>query len=102
MVRMARLSILRRLLGCGLLLASGTVLSMPAGGIPQQSSPSEELLTLPGELGNRGGRLVVSLRAEPKTLNPLTDRKSTRLNSSHVRISYAVFCLKKKKKKVKE
>src|SRR3989442_10636333 len=27
------------------------------------------------------------------------DRKSTRLNSSHVRISYAVFCLKKKKSK---
>src|SRR5690349_22597410 len=29
------------------------------------------------------------------------DRKSTRLNSSHVEISYAVFCLKKKKKKHK-
>src|SRR5690349_22916916 len=29
----------------------------------------------------------------------LLDRKSTRLNSSHVEISYAVFCLKKKKKK---
>src|SRR5262245_64335902 len=28
-----------------------------------------------------------------------TDRKSTRLNSSHLGISYAVFCLKKKKKK---
>src|SRR5690554_7772764 len=28
---------------------------------------------------------------------PLEDRKSTRLNSSHVRISYAVFCLKKKR-----
>src|SRR3989442_6248547 len=28
---------------------------------------------------------------------PKRDRKSTRLNSSHVRISYAVFCLKKKK-----
>src|SRR5437773_12199843 len=28
-----------------------------------------------------------------------TDRKSTRLNSSHITISYAVFCLKKKKKK---
>src|SRR3989442_2916500 len=28
----------------------------------------------------------------------VADRKSTRLNSSHVRISYAVFCLKKKKK----
>src|SRR6266496_4758950 len=38
------------------------------------------------------------------SLNPdaspaaLTDRKSTRLNSSHVEISYAVFCLKKKKR----
>src|SRR5438034_7971306 len=31
----------------------------------------------------------------------LTDRKSTRLNSSHTVISYAVFCLKKKKKKKK-
>src|SRR5690606_40558850 len=30
---------------------------------------------------------------------PFIDRKSTRLNSSHVKISYAVFCLKKKKKK---
>src|SRR5690606_41670109 len=30
---------------------------------------------------------------------PLPDRKSTRLNSSHVKISYAVFCLKKKKLK---
>src|SRR5207302_10417385 len=30
------------------------------------------------------------------------DRKSTRLNSSHVKISYAVFCLKKKKKKHKK
>src|SRR5690349_24690586 len=30
------------------------------------------------------------------------DRKSTRLNSSHVEISYAVFCLKKKKKKKKQ
>src|SRR5690625_352131 len=36
------------------------------------------------------------------TLQPIfafIDRKSTRLNSSHVAISYAVFCLKKKKKK---
>src|SRR5690606_40677283 len=30
-------------------------------------------------------------------LDAFTDRKSTRLNSSHVKISYAVFCLKKKK-----
>src|SRR2546427_9314663 len=32
----------------------------------------------------------------------LGDRKSTRLNSSHSQISYAVFCLKKKKKKIEE
>src|SRR5690625_6277669 len=32
----------------------------------------------------------------------LTDRKSTRLNSSHVAISYAVFCLKKKKSQDRE
>jgi len=72
MVIVARLSILGRLLGSGLLLASSIVLLRPARGTPQQQSPSEELLTLPGELGNRGGRLVVSLRAEPKTLNPVT------------------------------
>src|SRR5258707_5225362 len=33
-----------------------------------------------------------------ETFRKLTDRKSTRLNSSHANISYAVFCLKKKKK----
>src|SRR5256885_11875478 len=37
------------------------------------------------------GRLILSTR-------PALDRKSTRLNSSHLVISYAVFCLKKKKK----
>src|SRR5690554_7371426 len=35
-------------------------------------------------------------------VDSILDRKSTRLNSSHVRISYAVFCLKKKKKKKKK
>src|SRR6266508_4894333 len=34
--------------------------------------------------------------AVQQTLQAITDRKSTRLNSSHVAISYAVFCLKKK------
>src|SRR5207249_6546189 len=36
-----------------------------------------------------------------RVLCPFTDRKSTRLNSSHVSISYAVFCLKKKKQKIR-
>src|SRR5438034_7884576 len=43
-------------------------------------------------------RIVVSLTRE----RDLVDRKSTRLNSSHTVISYAVFCLKKKKKKYTE
>src|SRR5438105_9341545 len=34
---------------------------------------------------------------EPRDVGPVIDRKSTRLNSSHEWISYAVFCLKKKK-----
>src|SRR3712207_8518286 len=34
----------------------------------------------------------------PFAVKDQTDRKSTRLNSSHANISYAVFCLKKKKK----
>src|SRR5436305_7687053 len=38
---------------------------------------------------------VRNVLADPK--EAIEDRKSTRLNSSHVRISYAVFCLKKKK-----
>src|SRR5688572_31534487 len=56
---------------------------------------------------NRVGKLAVAVVDElpfsvrvvqPKV--PLSqDRKSTRLNSSHSQISYAVFCLKKKKKK---
>src|SRR6266498_1327186 len=55
---------------------------------------------LPAGAGARlqAGRnpLVQKLCLQP--LLPSGDRKSTRLNSSHVRISYAVFCLKKKKK----
>src|SRR3712207_7249449 len=36
-------------------------------------------------------------RRQPRTRRHTRDRKSTRLNSSHANISYAVFCLKKKK-----
>src|SRR3712207_7927873 len=49
-------------------------------------------------------RILRVLESERRWLVPLTlgvvfgDRKSTRLNSSHANISYAVFCLKKKKK----
>src|SRR3989442_2469332 len=42
------------------------------------------------------GQLHVRRRARRADVLAEGDRKSTRLNSSHVRISYAVFCLKKK------
>src|SRR5437773_5594730 len=42
---------------------------------------------------------VVPLERESQT-GPRRDRKSTRLNSSHITISYAVFCLKKKKNQI--
>src|SRR5258707_10141363 len=43
--------------------------------------------------------LAKTLAAHMAAALPREDRKSTRLNSSHANISYAVFCLKKKKKK---
>src|SRR2546427_6942843 len=43
------------------------------------------------------GEVRVLLRLFARHLRSETDRKSTRLNSSHSQISYAVFCLKKKK-----
>src|SRR5688572_30929492 len=57
---------------------------------------------------DRSGRTsrdhLVWLRPRPAVQHLLApqDRKSTRLNSSHSQISYAVFCLKKKKKELKE
>src|SRR2546426_9281789 len=49
----------------------------------------------------RGGLVIRDAAATIPTLNVRYegDRKSTRLNSSHLVISYAVFCLKKKKKR---
>src|SRR5581483_2065044 len=70
--------------------------------IAQQFSISEE--TVKRHLTNIFDKTGVSTRLElalfaiHHQLVPKRDRKSTRLNSSHANISYAVFCLKKKKK----
>src|SRR5256885_7914361 len=59
-----------------------------------------ETLSLVGESGcgkSTVGRVILRL-TEPTAGAVILDRKSTRLNSSHLVISYAVFCLKKKKK----
>src|SRR3712207_8481251 len=56
-----------------------------------------------GECGDLGGVVVVRVAGRPagvvadRVEVAGVDRKSTRLNSSHANISYAVFCLKKKK-----
>src|SRR2546426_1528397 len=56
-----------------------------------------------GEPGRRGlvqrlRDLLDDIERAEQVIKLWTDRKSTRLNSSHLVISYAVFCLKKKKK----
>src|SRR5690349_24020754 len=68
------------------------------------------LLVRAGREGMSAGSIASALKLAPNTLtfhldrlrDADLDRKSTRLNSSHVEISYAVFCLKKKKKKNKK
>src|SRR3712207_7570590 len=57
---------------------------------------SQQLVVEPARLGGGPGSSVHGLRF------PIRDRKSTRLNSSHANISYAVFCLKKKKKNLQD
>src|SRR3712207_8700300 len=66
------------------------------GNRAMRDPPSFEGHFLRGCRGGREGTVPVSLRGEFGG----RDRKSTRLNSSHANISYAVFCLKKKKHKI--
>src|SRR2546430_12872958 len=59
----------------------------------------------PSGLGSGGSSALSSFRSNEtsdRCSALVRDRKSTRLNSSHSQISYAVFCLKKKKKTRKE
>src|SRR5690606_5077809 len=51
-----------------------------------------------GTTTNDKGEFFIPLPSDKSAEYLIRDRKSTRLNSSHVKISYAVFCLKKKKK----
>src|SRR2546427_8418225 len=73
---------------CQLGLIPGEVLGrVPLGtAIPLGRDALGRLLACPNPIG-------------PPHVATVLDRKSTRLNSSHSQISYAVFCLKKKKKK---
>src|SRR5258708_27117863 len=63
---------------------------VPANTTSRGSSPTRRVRVTRGGLADTSTMLTLSER--------WLDRKSTRLNSSHQIISYAVFCLKKKKK----
>src|SRR5438477_10426029 len=65
-------------------------------GIVQAAAPAAISELVLNQLDEDCPELEVALRFA----KPWRDRKSTRLNSSHMSISYAVFCLKKKKKKI--
>src|SRR5207253_8693534 len=84
--------------------------SLPAGPVPDHPPGRPDLRPGRGGVVERVGRqradlgdrlvavepLAPRVGAEGFELAELLDRKSTRLNSSHVAISYAVFCLKKR------
>src|SRR2546426_6374329 len=72
---------------------------IPVGNVSQ---PVLSLVTVRESLwvGTAGGLRLLAPGSSDVAVTPdVADRKSTRLNSSHLVISYAVFCLKKKKKK---
>src|SRR3712207_8540095 len=71
---------------------AGTALSRCSQQRAQEGTPVQRSWTA-GPLDHRAGTFPLQVRS----LAALLDRKSTRLNSSHANISYAVFCLKKNK-----
>src|SRR5690348_17533957 len=72
-------------------------LEEPPAAPPSRPRSSTRLGQAPPASLARWHRRVRALRAA-RCFRPCSDRKSTRLNSSHPSISYAVFCLKKKKR----
>src|SRR3712207_8819414 len=74
--------------------------SKPRGSAGEDGRPSEGVLVgESGELASNGPMIFEDYWNKPEEIEEAFqdgDRKSTRLNSSHANISYAVFCLKKK------
>ena len=80
-------------------LEKSTVIPFVSGGDPDVKQSTEILKSF----AKNGARIIecgFNWNAPVSDGDPI-DRKSTRLNSSHVVISYAVFCLKKKRKEKK-
>src|SRR5437870_9662722 len=87
---------------CGtMVIASGgepDILLPPVSEFSITRDVTDQLFLKLADLGSSGN----TIGDEDFQTTPGRDRKSTRLNSSHVAISYAVFCLKKKKKNKKK
>src|SRR3989449_8265818 len=79
---------------------TNSCVAIMSGGDPVVIANAEGNRTTPSVVGftEKGERLVGQIAKR----QAITDRKSTRLNSSHGYISYAVFCLKKKKKRLEQ
>src|SRR5713226_5919674 len=107
---MMRITLKMRSSRSGLAVAkAGWPLFLLVGLIPvvclAQSTAGDGTVGVPWNGGPGATETVAAIMARDKNLpvqsgmKPRQDRKSTRLNSSHPSISYAVFCLKKKKTK---
>src|SRR3712207_6901036 len=75
-----------------------TLFRSPRDPAPEREPLRHERATDRGPLGGAPAGDRAQDRPELRVAAAPADRKSTRLNSSHANISYAVFCLKKKKK----
>src|SRR5215510_6411891 len=78
-------------------LKSGAVMPLPRMLASPRSVATAPAIRAPAPRSHSDDRPGVQDRVHPDRGTRVRDRKSTRLNSSHVAISYAVFCLKKKK-----
>src|SRR4051812_49582188 len=75
-------------------MALKTFIEAVREGLHEEMARDESVIVLGEDVGKKGG---VFLATDGLWAEFGEDRKSTRLNSSHMSISYAVFCLKKKK-----
>src|SRR5688500_19858544 len=79
--------------------------TIPKGFIPDQDTDQLQIYTEAAQgtsyyqMMEYEQQIAKTVAANPNVESLMADRKSTRLNSSHLVISYAVFCLKKKTKK---
>src|SRR5687768_2798204 len=81
--------------------SKGAPITVPLKSVARHRPPQLSVLVSTPVVGVDGAPGVsISIEASHVPRSSLRDRKSTRLNSSHGYISYAVFCLKKKKNRI--